>query len=284
MSYRYFVSKPVLFSPENSKSDGKVCHILDREQFPSGLYYFDYEDQNGGVLCVYPTSDRELERKFYDMEFTDVDFLNSLNFNSDMFKEKSTIKHVGASMNCDEKVFLFNFIQKIKPKKIIEYSCHKGHSTTIISRALMDCGIVPDFFETHEIDENFAKEAERTLFDYDVDFVNIKVGDVFDTLDRNKLAQADFVLVDSDHSGEFADRYVKEFFPLIKKDCWIAVHDMRFHPQYVTGETEVIEKYIKDINCKSYFYLADLLKILKMTLKNSRFEHVNRNTLLFFKK
>jgi len=269
---------------ENGKKEKIEVFLLRRGNFPQGLYYFEPEEQNGGVLSIYRVFSDDLKREFYEIEFTNLDFVKEIGIDESMFKEKYSLDHIGKSMNRNEKVFLYNFVQKILPKKILEYSCHKGHSTTIISKALIDSGIVPDFFETHEIDPGFAAEADHTLYDNDIDFVKINVGDVFDTIDREKIKEADFILVDSDHSGEFTERYVKEFFPLIKSGCWIAVHDFNLSPHYLSPEAEVVVKYIHDNNIDSYFHISDLLKTFKMTVDYSEFQHCSRNTLMFFRK
>lgn len=279
------------FYTEKNETVKQKSYIIPQDMLQdTGTYHVRYEEHKGGVMCVYKVENEDLQRAFYDMEFTNIDFVKKIGLDETFFEDKFSILQIDdvpnyiQQMDRNEKIFLYNFIQKILPQKILEYSCHKGYSTTFISKALISANIKPDFFETHEINPNFAKEAEYTLYNNDIDFVKVKTGDVFDTLDREKLKEADFVFVDSDHSKEFAERYVKEFFPLIKKGCWVGVHDMRFHPNYINGETLMVQKYLTDNNIVEYFYVSDLLKIYKMVTKYTPYEHCGRNTIFFFRR
>ena len=244
---------------------------MPREHLPEGLYWITYEENKGGLLVTYPTTDEDLQRYFYEIEFSNLEFLNSLNLNKSIF-DKDFLYSDGGMTNT-ERVFLYNFTKQIiKPNSVLEFSPNLGGSTLTIAKAVENNNVKPLFFETHELDQGFANAAETLLYYHNVDFVDIKVGDVFETLDKEKLKQVDFLFIDSDHGGEFAEKYVAEFFPLLKKGAWIGIHDIRLHPHYITGKTS---------NMQSYFHMNDLLKTFKLTCEFDVFKHCCRNTLFF---
>jgi len=260
------------------------CYIILDKYFSrkEGLYYFRKdEDENGQILVITDIFDDDLKKYYYDMICCNVKFVIDNFFDRSLFDNKFCYE--GGQLDEKEKIFLYNFIQKIKPKKIMEIGSGKGCSTTIISKSLKDLGQIPDYFDTHEINEEYVIDTKKSLNKYNIDFVNVKHGNVFDTMDREKLKDIDFLFVDSDHSKEFSERYINEFFSLLKDGCWVGVHDMRFHPDYVTDETILIQSYIKDNNIKEYFSVADLLKLYKMSCEFSEFEHCCRSTLFFFR-
>jgi len=274
---------------EKKDKDNYRFHALDRRMVPAGLYYVRYEDNKNGLMVLYPTTDLDLQEYFYNINFTNIDFVNKFGITKNMFDEKFLVQG-GAkyltnwdTMADADRVFLYNFIQKIKPEKVIEFSSCNGHSTVTIAKALLDINKEPVFFETHELEQKYANNTDLLLYDYDIDFVTVNQGDVLETMDRDKLKEVDFLFVDSDHSKEFTERYIEDFFPLLKKGCWVGVHDMRFHPDYLTDETSLVKSYIEDSNIKEYFHVADLLKMFKLTCEAAKFEHCCGTMLLFFR-
>lgn len=237
-----------------------------------GLYYITDSS-------VTEVTTEDLQEYYYDLLFTNVDFVRSCNFlNKDIFNNNFLLKN--GQLDNFEKIFLYNFVKNINPKKIVEFSCADGHSTTIISKALVDNKISVDYFETHEIEERCVKNTELLLYDNDIDFVKVKLGDVFETLDRKKISDADFIFIDSEHSAPFTNRYVKEFFPLFKKGSWVVIHDIRFHKKHVNDESLIVREYLEKNNINTYFYVADLLKLFGIA---NDFRPWSKNTMMAFK-
>jgi len=259
---------------------GKGLVYLIPEQFTEEeLFYIKKEEKEGRKVLVLESVSREdLQECFYDNVFSDVDFMKEVGLTPDLFKENFKLE--GGQLDEIEKVFLYNFVQKIKPKKIIEFSPSNGHSTTIISKAIEDkvggCG----FFETYEINPNCIKNTELLLYDHDIDFVSVHFGDVFGEMDKEKLKEADFVFIDSDHGEEFARKYIKEFFPLLKKGCWVVIHDIRFHKNYINGESRAIRDYFDENKINSYFHIADVMKYFSIA---NDFKPCAKNTMLFYR-
>ena len=235
------------------KSDGKMYAI------PSG-YIYDY---------------------FTAVSFTNIEYVEK---NYDVFKNLFRATNYGVSggqLDDIERQFLHYFVEFIKPKKIIEFSCAAGCSTVTISKALKMQNIVPDYFETHDIDPKCTEATKALLDGNDIKFVNIKLGDVFETMNYENLKNADFVFIDSDHRKEFCEKYAKEILPLIKSNAWVAVHDIVLRPAPNTNdESQIIKKFVLDNNIEEFFHIADAMAILGIP---NDFRPWQKNTMFFFK-
>jgi predicted O-methyltransferase YrrM len=269
----------------------KDCYIIPKEFYSEdGLKYlriFKSKDELEH-LTIYDVTDEDLHEYFYEIVFTNMDFVKELGIDHTFFIEKNYISEEEyplkfRGMSDTEKDFMYNFVQKIKPQNIMEFSCAWGYSTFIIAQSLIDIGMIPKFFETHEIDKERITKAKETLKEKNINFVNFKEGDVFKTLDKNKLKEVDFLFIDADHETPFAIRYTREFLPFLKKGCWVGVHDIRMHNQYTTGETIVVQDYLERNKIETYFHIADLAKEFKITAILDPFEHCCRSTLFFFR-
>jgi len=265
------------------------CYIIPKKIIPPGLYYVRDLGVGDCSIGIYEVSDKDLQDYFYINLGSNLGFLEKMAFGKEIFNRDCELKGQASAgkerkqLTDTERNFLYNFIKHIAPSRILEFSCGTGSSTVAISKALQDIKILPEYYETHDIQEECIKITKQTLIDNGIKFVTCKLGDVFNTMDREKLKTTDFLFVDSDHGGEFAERYTREFFPLLKKGCWVGVHDIRFHKDYVTRETEFVVNYLKSNNITSYFHLADLLKMRGMACMYDPFEHCCRNTLFFFR-
>jgi len=265
-----------------------LCYVIPKSRLSEGVHFIRNVANKENTLGIYPVSDEDLQQYFYNIVASSVEFVKEFNFDIDIFDRSFALRkdlsfELPRQLTDTEVSFLYNFVKKISPEKVLEFSCGSGGSTVTISKALIDSGKKPIFFETHDIEESCINMTKKTLADNNIDFVKLKLGDALDTLDREKLKEVDFLFVDSDHEREFSKRYVDEFLPLLKKDCWVAVHDMRFHNDYITPETSILAEYLFKSKNNSFFYMADLMKMFGITCLNDKFEHCGRNTLFFFK-
>jgi predicted O-methyltransferase YrrM len=273
--------KPILIKiNEDGKEELEPCYVFRRKIIKEGLYYLRPEYDEDSCLAIDIVTTRDFQEYYYYLMFSDIDCIKKANLKKELFINNFSVE--GGQLDKFEKVFLYNFIQKIKPKNIIEFSPAEGCSTVIISKALSNLNIVPNFFETHEINEKFADTTEFTLYDFDIDFVKVKRGDVFKTMNKDNLSNADFIFIDSDHGREFAQKYVDNFFLLIKSQCWVAVHDIRFHKLYKNEESFVIKSFIENNKDKidTYFHITDLMKMFGIA---NDFKPCALNSMFFFR-
>jgi predicted O-methyltransferase YrrM len=204
------------------------------------------------------------------MKFTNLDFIKKLNLDGSYFVNNCVLprKLLYGQIDDMEKNFMFNFVRIIKPKIITEYSTSTGYSTIVISNALKSIGLERSFFVSYEIDANLIRAAFNHLNIFDC-LVTLIQGDVLSTMKYDVLKKSDFIHVDSEHDKEFCKKYIEKFFPHIKKEAWVAVHDSQFYddgtPQ--NGETELIANYIKENNIENYFFIPDLLDMFNIANK-----------------
>jgi len=251
------------------------------ENIKSGHYYIEVEQKHPYNVLLDRVPRQYIENKFYNITCSDVDFIKKLDLNKNMFLSPAPKSGYDISMTQTERNFLFNFVKKTAPKNVMEFSPFHGFSTLTISNALREVGIVPDFFETHELEKENIKLTEFLLYENDINFVTVKEGDVFDTVDREKLKDVDFLMIDSDHSGGFAQKYLKEFFPLLKNECWVVIHDISCDEYFASDERIEVVNYLKQNNIKTYFHIGDLMKIYQIVDDDFVWSN-SRNTLLFY--
>lgn len=268
------------YNNENPKDFGKAYIIKDGIQ--TGLYYIHMEEKKPHNTVFDRVPKDYLEQRFYKTTSSNIDFVNSLNLNKEMLLSGFSKLSKDISMTQTERNFLFNFVKKIAPRKVMEFSPFHGFSTITIASALKEIGIKPDFFETHEINKENVALTDFNLYDNNIDGVKIVEGDVFDTLDREKLKEVDFLMIDSDHSGEFAKRYINEFLPLLKDGCWVAIHDMSCGWYFRSDEAKEILDYFENKNINTFFHIGDLLKIYQIVDPEDYVWSNARNTLLFY--
>lgn len=250
------------------------------KEIRDGVYYAEAETKGRENILLDNVPKEYLENRYYKITCSNVDFIDSLILNKEMLISSDlSKKQDDISMTQTERNFLYNFVKRISPRKIMEFSPFRGFSTITISQALDKNNI--DFFETHELEKENANLTQFNLYENDIDFVKVNVGDVFETLDREKLKEVDFLMIDSDHSGKFAERYIKEFFPLLKDGCWVAIHDISYDEYFSSEERKAVCDYLQSINSKTHFHIADLMKIYQII--DDTFMYSNqRNTLLFY--
>ena len=202
----------------------------------------------------------EGEPDFRESDFTNYEFVKTLNLSEDDFKDNVNIdrRAMYGQFTDTERSFLYNFVRKIKPNKILEFSpCH-GYTTMLIRTALFHEEIKPEYFTTYEIDREYYNNTVKNLKAFPD--VNIIFGDVLQEMDLKRIAECDLLFVNSDHHKEFVERYVDKFFYLLKPGAWVGIHDIAFHPQ--NGETQVIVQFLKDRSIEKCFYLPDVMNKL----------------------
>jgi len=124
-----------------------------------------------------------------------------------------------------ESEFLYSLVRMVKPKKIIEVSPDQGFTSVIMLEALEKNGIPT---KLHSFDVHTKSQRHNRLEGYIQR--ELFVGDAKQTITDELVAEADFILVDSDHSYEFGKWYSTKFRN-VKPGVFIMVHDW---PQYAS--------------------------------------------------
>jgi len=135
------------------------------------------------------------------------------------YKKINQIQKGHGQFHISEAQFLYSLVRHIKPKKIVECSPNEGFTTTIIMEALRKNAISSKLL-SFDIHENSKR--------HDVPKGNINreliVGDARKTIPDNFLKEADFILIDSDHSYDFGKWYSKKL-QIAKSGTFIMIHD-----------------------------------------------------------
>lgn len=232
----------------------------------------------------YKIKNLDEEAEYGKTSFTNFDFvLNELRLGKDIFESHVQIDRnyfIGQFVE-NEKNVLFNIIQWLKPRKIIEFSPSHGYTTTLTAAAAGEF----ETFETYEINPDCVKKTKEHLQATGFGRVEVIEGNVFDKMDLEKLKQCDFLFVDADHSKEFTEKYVNSFFTLLKKGAWVAIHDCVFDPE-PNDETQVVVDWLNKNNLKKYFYVRDLANYFRVNDKNANpynAADTEQSTTLWFK-
>ncbi len=141
------------------------------------------------------------------------------------FEKTNEIQKGNLQFYQSESEFLYSLVRMTKPKTIIEISPDEGFTSVIMLQALEKNGIPCKIhsFDIHEKSKRHNRltgDIQRELF----------LGDVKQNLTDELIKQADFILIDSDHSYEFGKWYSKRF-QIVKPGTFIIVHDW---PQYAS--------------------------------------------------
>ena len=117
-----------------------------------------------------------------------------------------------------ESEFLYTLVRHIKPSKIIEVSPDRGFSSTIIMEALK-VNNLPSQLLSFDIHDKSLKHDKSGIISR-----KLIMGDAKQTITDDMVREADFVLVDSDHSYDFGKWYSKKL-QLLRPGIFIMVHD-----------------------------------------------------------
>ena len=129
-------------------------------------------------------------------------------------------------------LLLYCLVLEHQPRHVIEFSPASGFSSAAIALAMKRLGFKNSFttFEWSELKQRPRVEARFDRLDIN-DYVRCIWGDALTNIpqhiqEKNIVGQVDFCFVDSGHSREFAERYIREVFPLLSDDCVIVIHDI----------------------------------------------------------
>ncbi len=162
------------------------------------------------------------------------------NFFLDLFKEVSPVAakedyaaicKTGGGIHHLEGLALYALSIKLNPEFIIEFSPNYGFSSICIALGLKRIGR-PHSFATFECRKEVAGDFNKMVQQHKVqDFVEIVWGDALKEVPKfirakNLEGKTGLLFVDSCHSQDFGNKYVETIFPLLKKGCWVLVHDI----------------------------------------------------------
>lgn len=118
-----------------------------------------------------------------------------------------------------ESEVLYSLIREIKPKNLLELGCWEGFTSLIMMKAIR-ANNTPATFTSSDLKD------QSKYMDYDdgVTSRRLIVGDSKQTID-SKIGELDFLFIDSDHTYDFAKWYCNTVVPLVKKGCFVMVHD-----------------------------------------------------------
>ncbi len=135
----------------------------------------------------------------------------------------------GDCTNVQDCLLMYLLILEHKPQHVVEFSPMLGYSTRYLASALKILN-KPDSMITVEINQNyFIKTGERLDKAGLLHICHVLSGDAISVVKKEittRNRQVDFVFIDSDHSRVFAEKYIKEIFPLLSDNCIIVVHDI----------------------------------------------------------
>ena len=172
---------------------------------------------------------REIEEQAeFIQEICKPEILNDVNkkeINADAIRENGSYDGYGII----EADFLYCFIRKIQPKKIIQIGC--GVSTSIILTAAKDSGYTPNIICVEPYPTNFllklSKQNKITLLAERAQLTDLNV--------LTDLNENDLLFVDSTHTvkpGSEVNRVILEVLPRLKPNVWIHFHDIYFPYDY----------------------------------------------------
>ncbi len=133
-----------------------------------------------------------------------------------------------------EGVLLYLLCIKNNPEFIIEFSPHHGYSTMCIGLALKQIDRKASFV-TCDINWKVRKPLLDRLEKHGIhpEYVTVLFGDALEVIPRvlqeeyrENKREARLCFIDSDHTEQFAQKYINKIFPLLHKSCIIGVHDI----------------------------------------------------------
>tara|TARA_Y100000992_G_scaffold104673_1_gene68148 strand:- start:622 stop:1596 length:975 start_codon:yes stop_codon:yes gene_type:complete len=180
------------------------------------------------------------------------------------------------------------FLLHIKPKNVIEFSPFCGYSTSIILDSL---SINNNNAHLKSFDINDMCSPFINYLNYSKANWNFELGDVTDKFASWNLNDIDYLFIDSDHSREFAVKYINDLLkPLLqlcrenKKRLLVSVHDVfhgRINEPYDEGE-EVIN-FLRQNNISFYspsrFYNQENWNIINNVKRKLGIEELVKSTI-----
>ncbi|MHA2059361.1 MAG: class I SAM-dependent methyltransferase [Candidatus Ranarchaeia archaeon] len=135
----------------------------------------------------------------------------------------------------------YMLIREVKPKTIVEISPGIGWSSSWILQALKDNNI--GHLYSFDLVDHVSKALPTTLTKERWTFTSGDVKTHLEKIPKN----IDYLFMDSDHSGEFAEWYIKDVFPRVRDNVPVSVDDV-YHTSEVKEEGLVVLSWLKDRN------------------------------------
>lgn len=138
-----------------------------------------------------------------------------------------------------ESELLYMLVRETQPVISVEISPNFGWSSTWILEALKRDGF-GNQLHSYDIHDGSVENIPDDLRP----FWKFHLGDAKETI-QTITTPIEFLLMDSDHSGEFCEWYIANVFPLVKKDAYVGVHDIfnSVNPQW--GEIKTILEWLE---------------------------------------
>ncbi len=172
------------------------------------------------------------------------------------------------------------------PETVVEISPCGGWSTTWILQSLKDNkrGIL----YSYDMIDRAPRNIPRDLVDKNWEFFK---GDI--TQKPNTIPEGiDYLFMDSDHSGQFAQWYVETIFPRVKHGAPVSVHDVYHANSFADHASEpcVIVKWLKDNNIRFFspspYFSNDLNSIIRKKRSElglpQQIHSAQNNSIVFF--
>ena len=221
---KYYRSSGVSQYPQMTKTLKKIGLFPIINHYYEPLFDLKY-------LTYSLTKDRYLPGINMDKQFQ-IDFLSDMTYQNEIYSygwdvenKNQNFFYLGNGLfGPGDAEYLYQFVRKIKPKKIIEVG--SGHSTKIVNSALIN-----NFKSNGIKTEHICIEPYEQPWLEELNGVKIK-RERIELLDidwRNELNAGDFLFVDSSHiirpQGDVLKIYL-EILPLLKAGVFVHVHDI----------------------------------------------------------
>ncbi len=149
-------------------------------------------------------------------------------------------ERIGRSYAGEERRLLYLMTRHRAPEVIVEFSPKRGWSTLQMAAALEDNG--RGYILSFELEPVYAAVTRRTLKEAGLAHrAQVVVGDVREEFpkiygDGNRWRSdpgLEFLFIDSDHSAPFADWYLGNLLPIVRRSGVIQVHDVEAPPEAI---------------------------------------------------
>jgi len=214
-----------------------------------------------------------------------------------LFLDENCRKGLNPQFSDIESEITYMFLRELVPENVVEFSPYHGYSTMWILNALKDNNSGTLFsFDLVDDSVRYVPDSlkERWVF--------VK-GDVKKNINRFPK-KIDYLFIDSNHSKEFSQWYIKNIFPMVG-NIYISVHDVlkrHISGRLYYGEAVEMLKWLKQNNIQYFgastkYDIGDLQLIdnnarlfIDKYKKENKFIEVNkygktqRNSAIFFRK
>ena len=183
-----------------------------------------------------------LIKSLYDSYYNELLELKSV--------QASRANHMETPFDDIECELLYMFVRALRPKSVVEFSPYQGWSTTWLLEAMNRNGVGDC------VAYDLVSDSREKLHELDIDCSRwrLVVDDVTKHYSSFDYDLIDFIFIDSDHSREFAEKYVAEVLIPAKKYCseedkntLVFIHDI-LHTTWECGEQQVIKDFLSKNN------------------------------------